>query len=180
MLLCSVAMWAQTFTVDGITYKVTSTNPMEVQVGIGGNNPPAIEQSTTGSIDIPSSVTDPYGNSYSVTSIGDFAFRDCSGLTSITIPNSVKSIRDWAFGRCSGLTSITIPNSVTSIGSSAFSKCYSLNSIDIPNSVTSIGNLAFSACYDLRSVAIPGSVTTFGNYAFSACRSYVCTTYYQG
>lgn len=59
----------------------------------------------------------------SVTSIGDWAFYDCSSLTSINIPNSVTSIGTFAFYGCSALTSITIPNSVTSIGSYAFGNC---------------------------------------------------------
>ena len=82
----------------------------------------------------------------SVTSIGDYAFGGCPGLTSITIPNSVTSIGDFAFGGCSGLTSITIPNSVTSIGDYAFFACSGLTSITIPNSVTSIGDNAFRDC----------------------------------
>ena len=71
--------------------------------------------------------------------ITDYAFQDCSGLTSITIPNSVTHIGNLAFYGCSGLTSITIPNSVTSIGSGAFRNCSGLTSVIIPNSVTSIG-----------------------------------------
>ena len=59
----------------------------------------------------------------SVTSIGYYAFRDCSGLTSVTIPNSVTSIGSKAFAGCSGLTAVTIPNSVTSIGNEAFQRC---------------------------------------------------------
>ena len=76
-------------------------------------------------------------------SITDYAFYNCSGLASITIPNSVTSIGGSAFDHCTSLTSVTIPNSVTSIGSSAFYQCSSLASITIPNSVTSIGGSAF-------------------------------------
>ena len=88
----------------------------------------------------------------SVTSIGDYAFRGCSGLTSVTIPNSVTRIGDVAFWGCTGLTSVTIPNSVTSIGNEAFSSCSGLTSVTIPNSVTSIGKWAFSGCYELLDV----------------------------
>ncbi|MCQ2096306.1 MAG: leucine-rich repeat domain-containing protein, partial [Bacteroidaceae bacterium] len=75
-----------------------------------------------------------------VTYIGENAFYKCSGLTSVTIPNSVTSIAYCAFYDCSGLTSVTIPNSVTSIGGSAFEDCSGLTSVTIPNSVTSIGD----------------------------------------
>ena len=112
----------------------------------------------------------------SVTSIGDYAFEDCSGLTSVTIPNSVTSIGDYAFEDCSGLTSITIPNSVTSIGRSAFYRCSSLTSVTIPNSVISIGDFAFALCNDLTSVTIPNSVTSIGDFAFAYCSSLTSIT----
>ena len=105
----------------------------------------------------------------SVTSIGRAAFNGCSGLTSVTIPNSVTSIGDFAFERCSGLTSVTIPNSVTSIMMYAFSSCSGLTSVTIPNSVTSIGDFAFSYCSGLISVTIPNSVTSIGDFAFERC-----------
>ena len=105
----------------------------------------------------------------SVTSIGAAAFRGCYALTSVTIPNSVTSIENWAFAECSGLTSVTIPNSVTSIGNYAFTYCFRLTSVTIPNSVTSIGYAAFSDCSGLTSVTIPNSVTSIGNYAFAGC-----------
>ena len=104
-----------------------------------------------------------------MTSIGGSAFRDCSGLTSVTIPNSVTSIGGSAFSYCSGLTSVTIPNSVTSIGGGAFYGCSGLTSVTIPNSVTSIDNSAFSDCSGLTSVTIPNSVTYIGEQAFANC-----------
>ncbi|MBQ8060217.1 MAG: leucine-rich repeat protein, partial [Prevotella sp.] len=112
----------------------------------------------------------------SVTSIGSWAFYNCSGLTSVTIPNSVTSIGDRAFYNCSGLTSVTIPNSVTSIGSWAFYNCSGLTSVTIPNSVTSIGSWAFSGCSGLTSVTIPNSVTSINSYAFYGCSGQTSVT----
>jgi len=85
------------------------------------------------------------------------------------IPSSVTSIGDWAFYSCTGLTSITIPPSVTSIGSCAFSTCKGLMSITIPASVTSIDNSAFALCTGLTSITIPASVTSIGSYSFDGC-----------
>ena len=89
-----------------------------------------------------------------LTSIGDYAFWDCSGLTSITIPSSVTSIGEGAFLECSGLTDITIPSNVTSIGEGAFYGCSSLTSITIPSSVTSIVDGAFYGCSGLTSITV--------------------------
>ena len=93
----------------------------------------------------------------SVTSIGDYAFYVCRGLTSVTIGNSVTSIGKSAFGGCSGLTSITIPGSVTSIGYEAFSGCSGLTSVTIPSSVTSIGYEAFAYCRTLTKIIFNGT-----------------------
>ena len=105
----------------------------------------------------------------SVTSIDDGAFYACSKLTSVTIPSSVTSIGKETFYSCSGLTSITIPDSVTSIGDSAFYRCSGLTSITIPDSVTSIGSSAFNGCSGLTSITIPDSVTSIGYRAFWGC-----------
>ena len=105
----------------------------------------------------------------SVTSIGDYAFINCSSLTSVIIPNSVTSIGNSAFWHCTELTSVTIPNSVTSIGNSAFWDCSGLTEVIIPTSVTSIGGSTFWGCSGLTSVSIPTSVTSIGQYAFKDC-----------
>ena len=111
-----------------------------------------------------------------ITSIGEWAFRDCSGLTSIEIPNRVTSIGSDAFDGCSGLTSVTIGNRVTSIGNTAFSYCTGLTSVTIPNSVTGIGDYAFYECYHLTSVTIGNSVTSIGSSAFGGCSSMTSVT----
>ena len=102
-----------------------------------------------------------------VTSIGECAFCECNGLTSISIPSSVTSIGNYAFDGCSNLTTVTIPSSVTSIGEGAFNDCEKLTTVSIPASVTSIGNYAFGYCSALTSIEIPASVTTIGEEAFN-------------
>lgn len=105
----------------------------------------------------------------SVTYIGESVFSNCDGLTSVTIPTSVISIGKSAFNSCSSLLSVTIPSSVTSIGEYAFWRCTGLASVTIGKSVTSIGNLAFNNCSSLSSVTIPISVTSIGSGAFNKC-----------
>ena len=147
VLLCSMVANAHSFEVGGIYYNITNSTNKTVAVTYGSNK-------YTGTIVIPESVTYS-GTIYSVTSIGQYAFEDCSGLTSITIPNSVTSIGQYAFEDCSGLTSITIPNSVTSIGYEAFDGCSNLTSVVIGNSVTSIGNYAFNSCGIKKMIWLP-------------------------
>ena len=112
----------------------------------------------------------------SVTSIGEFTFYGCSSLTSITIPDSVTSIGNFTFYGCSSLESITIPNGVTSIGNGTFQGCTGLTSITIPNGVTSIGVSAFQDCTKLTSITIPDSVTSINGSAFTGCTSLTSIT----
>ena len=160
-VLLSLPMLAVEVTIDGINYDL---NVETKQAAV-------IKKSSgkySGEVVIPESV-EHEGAAYSVTSIGIAAFFECSGLTSVTIPNSVTSIGNEAFCWCSGLTSVTIPNSVTRIGHVAFGGCSGLTSVTIPNSVTSIGVQAFCWCSGLTSVTIPNSVTSIGAGAFSWC-----------
>ena len=126
---------------------------------------------TVTSIKIPSNV-ESNGQTYTVTSIGDYAFWNCSGLTSVDIPDSVTSIGNYAFSWCSGLTSVDIPDGVTSIGYYAFGGCSSLTEVTIPDSVTSIGGYAFGGCTKLTNVTFAGAnLPSFDLTAFDDCNN---------
>jgi hypothetical protein len=145
-------------------------------INVDGSNPNYLseagilfDRNKTTLIRYPQGKTGTYTIPDSVTAIGNYAFANCSGLTSVIIPDSVTAIGNCAFAKCSGLTSVTVPDSVTAIGNHAFAECYGLTSVTIPNSVTVIGHSAFHFCKSLTSVTIPDSVTTIDKYAFSGC-----------
>src|SRR5574344_1290635 len=186
LLSITIPSFAYDHVSGGIYYNKTSDSTVEVTYKSNQY------LSYSGNVIIPEKET--YnGITYSVTSIGDDAFYNCTDLTSVTIPNSVTLIKIGAFckcaslksikisnsvkyiikatfGYCTSLTSVTIPSSVTSIGSGAFQGCSSLTSVTIPNSVTSIGSEAFQGCSILTSVTIPNSVTSIGCDVFEDCR----------
>lgn len=148
----------------------------------------------TGNLIIPSTVM--YnGITYSVTSIGDYAFWDCTGMTSVTIPNSVTEIGLGIFSGCIGLTepvynnlifayfpcgyasSYSIPNGIIKIASYAFADCEGLTHITIPGSVTEIETWAFRNCTGLSTVSLPNSVTEVGVGAFYGCTGLTTPVY---
>ncbi|MDP6859903.1 MAG: leucine-rich repeat protein [Verrucomicrobiales bacterium] len=106
-----------------------------------------------------------------VTKIGSAAFRGCSNLTSIVIPDGVTTIGDESFYSCSLLAAITVPDGVISIGESAFRYCNSLTSINLPEGITSIGDSAFHNCGSLSDILIPSTVTQIGERAFRDCKN---------
>ena len=171
LLLCCTVAGATDFEVDGICYNILSSDDKTVEVTSGGNE-------YSGAVTIPESIT--YNSiTYSVTSIGDYAFSYCYGLTSIEIPSSVTSIGESAFFYCDGLTSIVVDEGNTIYDSR--NNCNAIietasntlilgckNTI-IPEGVTSIGNYAFFGYGGLTSIEIPSSVTSIGVGAFREC-----------
>ncbi|HBV99411.1 MAG TPA: hypothetical protein DEF36_20525 [Desulfotomaculum sp.] len=168
------------FTTEGhtLTYLVltedSETNTGTVQVGIGEWNNPAISGTGSGSLTIPQVVYNA-DIAYTVTSIGHYAFNECSGFTGgLSIPDTVTSIGGCAFYDCSFIGGLTIPDGVVTIGDAAFMGCSGFTGgLTIPDGVTSIGLAAFSYCTGFTgSLNIPDSVTSIGDSAFSYCSGF--------
>lgn len=182
LILCGIPTLAYDIEVNGIYYNIYDTTlkvTYKIEKSIVWTGP---SNDYSGSVVIPEFVT--YnGKTYVVTDIGEEAFLHCTGLTSVTIPNSVTRIGGYAF-RNSGLRSVTIPNSVTSIGGHAFYQCYQLTSVTIPNSVTSIGGDAFYQCSNLTSVNITDIASwckiKFGNEGANPLQNVVYYLYVNG
>ena len=136
-VICAVCAGAETY--GNFEYSVLDDGTVGITKYIGSAE----------KVDIPKKI-----NGKSVTKIEWFAFRECTRLTSVAIPDSVTSIGDCAFESCKSLKSITIPNSVTEICDGAFIGCESLTNITIPGSVTSIGNSTFGGCTSLTVINV--------------------------
>lgn len=127
-------------TIDGLRYLIDSDAKTATLTANNG------DEKYSGNIVVPEKVKASDGVEYPVTAFADYAFKDCKGLKSISIPSSVTSLGYWCFFQCEGLKSITIPSSVTSLSEGCFYWCSSLISITIPSSVTSLGVECFYGC----------------------------------
>ena len=147
------------FEYNNLQYTVTDVEKHEVSV--------AMKKKPSGNFEIPSTVYDNDNDEYTVTTIENSAFNECTELTSVVIPNTVTSIGEKAFFKCSNLTSITLPEGLTTIQNRAFAQCTSLT-LTLPHTVTEIGQGAFEmACTNQKELVIPQSVTDIGRNAFS-------------
>ena len=157
--------------IDGIWYNLFA-KVKQAEVVFKGSSYYEYKSEYSGSITIPATITHE-GVDYSVTSIGDEAFRDCYSLTAITIPEGVTSIGKCAFYGCSSLTTTTLPDGVTILGSGAFYACSNLTTINIPDGVTSIGSATFNHCTSLITITISedSQLTSIEGGAFYGCSS---------
>ena len=163
VMMLMMASSAMAEVIDGFRYLLDSDTKTATLL-------PKMEGKYSGDIIVPEKVKGNDGVEYVVTSLSESCFKDCRGLTSITIPSSVTSLGEFCFYGCWSLTSITIPSSVTSLGAWCFLDCSSLHSITIPSSVTSLGKFCFSSCGYLTSITIPSSVTSLDEGCFWGCR----------
>ncbi|MBR7126485.1 MAG: leucine-rich repeat domain-containing protein [Prevotella sp.] len=177
-LMMALLSFAHDFESGGIYYNITSSSSLTVAVTYQGTSYSQYQNEYEGVVNIPESV-EYNGTTYSVTSIDEYAFRDCSTLFFITIPSSVKSIGSWAFESCSSLTAVTIPNSVTSIGDGAFVYCTGLSSMvveagntvyDSRNNCNAIIETATAnLLYGCASTIIPSNIKKISATAFEGC-----------
>ena len=152
------------FMKDGVYYKkIGEDSVMVVRKNNSGN-------AYSGSVFIPDTVFF-CGTPYLVTQLEDNLFMGCTGLTSVSIPNTIKTLCPSFFKNCRGLSSVRLSNNLKSIGSEAFAGCISLANISIPDSVTYIGESAFMGCWSLTSVSIPNTIKTLNLSLFENCKS---------
>lgn len=149
--------------INGVYYNLNASN----QTATVTNRTVKPDEAYTGDVVIPSTI-ERDGVVYTVTGIEKNAFKKNVEMTSINLPNSITTIGEWAFCDCSGLNSIVIPNSVASIGKAAFSGC-GFTEITIPDHVTSIGEYWFQNCTNVTTLSIPDHVTTIEEGAFGNC-----------
>lgn len=126
--------------------------------------------SLSGNVVIPETFTKD-GVKYKVETIGSRTFKNCTGMTSVLIPDTVKTIEMEAFSGCTGLTRVELPNSVETLSIDVFEMCTNLESIVIPDSVTSIGQYTFNHCEKLKSVTLPKNLTRIPFGLFQYCTS---------
>jgi hypothetical protein len=150
------------FCVNGIYYKKTSSNTVEVTYR------ELLALSYSGNVTIPQTIK--VNNvTYKVTAIGEFAFYGCKGLTNVTMPSTITAINGCAFEGCTGLAAVTLPGSLATLGLDAFARCSALKNIIIPSSVTAMGGYAFSSCTALQTVTIGSGLEYIGDKAFNEC-----------
>lgn len=136
-----------------VTYALSEDGNSYIVSGVSGNKRALTEY------EIPSTYDDGVNGVLPVTAVGEEAFSGCSGLLSISIPDSVTRIDDWAFAY-THLTSVSIPDSVTYIGYCAFVSCTALQEVTIPSSVTALGPYSFAYCYSLTTARVEASIDT--------------------
>ncbi len=129
------------------------------------------DEDTSGALVVPDTI-----QGKPVTSIRNYAFRDCHALTEITIPDGVTSLGVGTFFESTGLTKVTLPEGILTLPLYTFYGCRSLVDITIPGSVSTLGSYAFAECTNLTEITIPDGVTSIGELAFFTCTGLTAIT----
>ncbi|MBO6117417.1 MAG: leucine-rich repeat protein [Bacteroidales bacterium] len=156
VILINANAFAYDFKVNGIAYNILSSKTVAVAED---------SKNYSGNVVIPATVSYS-GKTYSVTAIASQAFRECSNLTSVSIPNSVTTIGSYAFYYCKGLTSFTMPDSVTTVGEYAFDYCTNIKTMTLSKSLETISKNSFSRLENCHKIELPASLTSIPWAAF--------------
>lgn len=176
LVVSSVSLFGQEFSIGLLTYKVINSTNKYVEVKKKQND---FNNSNVQTLDIPATVTN-NGTTYTVTRIADNGFQQSNALQTAKLPNTITSIGNNAFDGCGVLKSINLPNSITSMGTAVFKQCHDLISVVLPEGITSIPNNTFENCSDLLEIVIPAGVTSIGEYAFQNCNNSNITIIFMG
>ena len=153
----------EVFVEDGM--KFLKTGPSTVSVGDG--NDPAVDVSTAGALEIPTTVEHD-GTTYTVTALSWGAFYGCAALTSVTIPEGITDILPSTFNECTALETVALPSTLLTIQNYAFNGCSALTTINLPEGLVSIGNFSFQRCTSLTTLTLPSTLTSMER-SFEEC-----------
>ena len=163
LLLGTLSAQAVEYNYNGLYFDIDVTNRTATLTNSGSYG------TYSGNINIPETFVGAKNLTYTVTAIGESAFRNCSNLTSVSIPNTVEEIGAYAFYGCTGLTSLAIPDMVEEIGAYAFYGCSGLTAMALPPFLTTIKAYTFYGCSKMTSVTIPSNTTVIESNAFRGC-----------
>ena len=168
-LVLTISVYAakgDVFTIDNLTYTVLTE---KAATKTGTVSVKAADTSISGAVAIPETVSN-NDFTYTVNTIVSSGFKDCTGISSVTLPATITKLNTYAFSGCSNMRSVNIPEGITSIPKECFYKCGTLQQITLPNSVTSMGTFAFYNCERMTKVVMSENVTTIAEGCFSSCR----------
>ena len=162
-------------TVYAVTnYAKFKTNSTKTKIELTSDGKGYTGAAPKGKIIIPDGITEIGGDLFTG------AFKDCTEISSIKLPQTLTKIGKTAFAGCTGLTSISLPANLTEIDWYAFSDCTGLTSISMPANLTKIGLSAFRGCAGLTSISLPTNLTEIGRGAFSGCTGLINLTVDSG
>lgn len=164
LLLVSTSASAYDYVLNNIYYNL-NISAATATVTHNGTN------SYSGNVEIPETFINSKNVEFTVIGIDDSAFKNCTNLSSVSLPNTIETIANNAFYGCTKISTLTLPRFLESIGEYAFNGCTKLTSITIPNNVTSIGRYAFNGCTLLQTISLPSAITDIKDYTFQNCSS---------
>ncbi len=168
LMLASITAQAKKgdiFTIDNLTYTVLTE---KAATKTGTVSVKAADTSISGVLSIPETASN-NDFTYTVNTVVSSGFKDCTGITSVTMPSTITKLNNYAFSGCSALSSINFPTGITAIPKECFYKC-AFTQISLPNTITSLGSFSFGYCEKLTKVVLPENLSTIPEGCFCGCK----------